>query len=38
MKFLSVTLYEVCQLVIGLANLVIKVFRPNKDKNDDTGN
>lgn len=37
MKFLSVTLYEICQLVIGLANLVIKVFRPNKDKDDDTG-
>lgn len=38
MKFLTVTLYEICQLIIGLANLVIKVFRSNKDNNDDTGN
>lgn len=33
MKFLSVTVYEVCQLIIGLARLVLQVFRKKDDSN-----
>lgn len=35
MKFIAVTVYQVCQLIIELASLVIRVFRKKNDETRD---